>query len=169
MTGAQRMVVRSLPRACRTRHATPNTFVSVQVAGSETTSQLPISPKTAESVAPLRARRSAQACHPVRGDAAERGLRTGAAGPAGYLHEAYSASSALLSWNAWLSLRPVCPRGGEGEAEGEVRVTGTSKASNPEQTGCQAGHGWGQGLGWRRRSLLLRAAGPSRSLTPALA
>ena len=45
------IVVRSSPppRPPHAPHPTPSTFVSVQVGKSETTSQLPVSPKTAES------------------------------------------------------------------------------------------------------------------------
>ena len=80
-------------------HATPNTFVSVQVAGSETTSQLPISPKTAESgggapfAGPSKRLKLAILCAVTLQNAGYALVRRYSRG---YLHEAYSASSALF-------------------------------------------------------------------------
>ena len=97
-------------------HPTPNAFVPMQVGGSETTSQLPLSPKTAESggvtpfAGPSKRLKMAILCAVTLQNAGYALVRRYSRG---YLRETYSASSALfvMEMAKLLLSAVVCRRG----------------------------------------------------------
>ena len=169
-TELQRIVVRSLPRACRTRHTQHPTFVSVQVAGSETTSQLPISPKTAESgggapfAGPSRRLKLAILCAVTLQNAGYALVRRYSRG---YLHEAYSASSALFVMEMAKLLLSAVVRLVRVRVRVRVRVTG--KSQRPPTLGADRAPGgaWmGSGSGVEAAQLCYSRANPGPSHHP---
>ena len=148
-------------------HATPNTFVSVQVAGSETTSQLPISPKTAESgggapfAGPSKRLKLAILCAVTLQNAGYALVRRYSRG---YLHEAYSASSALFVMEMAKLLLSAVVRLVRVRVRVRVRVTGTSQ--RPPTLGADRvpGGAWmGSGPGVEAAQLCYSRANPGPS------
>ena len=102
----------------------------MQVTGSETTSQLPISPKTAESgggapfAGPSKRLKLAILCAVTLQNAGYALVRRYSRG---YLHEAYSASSALFVMEMAKLLLSAVVRLVRVRVRVRVRVTGTSQ------------------------------------------
>ena len=178
-TELQRIVVRSLQPGPVARAARNTQTPSVQVAGSETTSQLPSSPKTAESgggapfAGPSKRLKLAILCAVTLQNAGYALVRRYSRG---YLHEAYSASSALFVMEMAKLLLSAVVRLVRGRGRGRVRagvrvrVRGTSQRPPTLRADRVPGGAWmGAGPGAEAcAALLLTRLRPAPTLTLAI-